>query len=90
MALENWNEFSETVVNYVDTLTASGDPDDVFTANMAKKWITKGTENERFRRCLECGYTFQTIEAIKFDDYWKDYAKETFNGDNKIQKEEKP
>ncbi|PHM18059.1 MAG: hypothetical protein CJD30_03605 [Sulfuricurvum sp. PD_MW2] len=35
----------------------------------------KGTENERFRKCNKCKKTFQTIEAIKFDDYWKDYAK---------------
>lgn len=35
----------------------------------------KGTENERFRKCEECGRTFQTVEAIKFDDYWKDYAR---------------
>jgi transcriptional repressor NrdR len=38
----------------------------------------KGTTNERFRRCKKCGYTFHTIEAVKFDDYWKQYAKEAF------------
>jgi transcriptional repressor NrdR len=43
-----------------------------------------GTENERFRKCTECDYSFSTVEAIKFDDYWKEYAKETYNGDNKI------
>ena len=47
MALENWNEFSETVVNYVEQLTASEDPDDVFIANMVKRWITRGTESPR-------------------------------------------
>ncbi len=39
---------------------------------------TTGTQNERFRTCLVCNYSFSTIEAIKFDDYWRDYAKETF------------
>ena len=43
-----------------------------------------GTENERFRKGLTCSFSFGTVEAIKFDDYWKEYAKETFNGDNKI------
>ena len=47
MTLENWNEFSETVVNYVEQLTASEDPDDVFIANMVKRWITRGTESPR-------------------------------------------
>ena len=39
----------------------------------------KGTQNERFRKCKKCGKTFQTVEAIKFDDYWREYARETFN-----------
>jgi transcriptional repressor NrdR len=39
---------------------------------------TKGSTNERFRRCKSCGYTFHTIEAVKFDDYWKQYAKEAY------------
>jgi transcriptional repressor NrdR len=29
---------------------------------------------ERFRKCLACGYAWQTIEAIKSDDYWREYA----------------
>lgn len=33
----------------------------------------KGQTNERFRKCDRCGYTFQTVEAIRFDDYWKEY-----------------
>ncbi|PLY06782.1 MAG: hypothetical protein C0625_08040 [Arcobacter sp.] len=49
---------------------------------------TTGIENERFRKCCECGHSFQTVEAIKFDEYWKDYAKETFNGTNKIKPEQ--
>lgn len=48
-----------------------------------------GTENERFRECLVCGYKFQTVEAIKFDSYWREYAKETFKEDNKIKHERK-
>ena len=42
------------------------------------------TEVERFRKCLSCDHCFSTVEAIKFDDYWREYAKETFNKDNKI------
>ncbi len=41
--------------------------------------ITKSTQNERFRKCLKCGYSFVTIEAIKFDNYWKEYAKALSN-----------
>lgn len=37
----------------------------------------KGTVNERFRKCKRCGYSFQTVEAIRFDDYWRQDAKET-------------
>lgn len=49
-----------------------------------------GVQNERFRKCTECGYTFSTIEAIKFDDYWREYAKETFSetDKSKIEREE--
>ncbi len=30
---------------------------------------------KRFRRCLDCGYTFPTTEAIDNDKYWNEYAK---------------
>ncbi len=43
-----------------------------------------GIENERYRRCFACKFTFATVEAIKFDDFWRVYAKETFNSTNKI------
>ena len=43
----------------------------------------KGTFNERFRVCLNCNYKFQTIEAVKFDNYWKEYAKETHDANIK-------
>ena len=43
MALENWDEYSETVVNYVDS---DGECDD-FSASMVKKFIKQGTENPR-------------------------------------------
>ncbi|PHO09767.1 hypothetical protein CPG37_07050 [Malaciobacter canalis] len=49
--------------------------------------VTTGLRNERFRKCLDCGHSFQTLEAIRFDDYWKEYAKETFNEDIKIKEE---
>lgn len=35
----------------------------------------KGTVNERSRKCPQCGYSFMTVEAIRFDDYWRDYAR---------------
>ena len=46
-----------------------------------------GLNNKRFRQCTreDCRNTFTTIEAIQFDDYWKDYARETFKSDNKIE-----
>ena len=44
MAMENWNEFSETVVAYCDSPNAQVDE---FTAGMAKNFIVKGTEEPR-------------------------------------------
>ncbi len=44
----------------------------------------KGQVNERFRKCKKCGYSFQTIEAIRFDDYWRDYAKDTADNEPDI------
>ena len=46
-----------------------------------------GLNNKRFRECVsnECRYSFSTIEAIQFDDYWREYAKDTFKSDNKIE-----
>lgn len=38
--------------------------------------VSTSTKTERFRKCPKCGKSFQTIEAVKFDDYWKKYAKE--------------
>lgn len=37
--------------------------------------VTTSTTTQRFRKCPKCGKTFQTVEAIRFDDYWKEYAK---------------
>ena len=48
-----------------------------------------GIQNERFRKCVICGYTFTTIEAIKFDSYWREYAKETFKQQIEEQKSKK-
>ncbi|MFV0481866.1 MAG: hypothetical protein ACK5LP_07770 [Campylobacteraceae bacterium] len=45
--------------------------------------VIKGTVNNRFRKCLNCGYTFQTVEAVKFDDYWKDYAAQAYETNKK-------
>lgn len=50
----------------------------------------KGSVNERYRKCKGCDYSFMTIEAIRFDDYWRDYAKESINMNPKdFKKEEK-
>ncbi len=44
---------------------------------------SKGTVNERFRKCPRCGYSFQTVEAVRFDDYWREYAKDTLETNTK-------
>jgi transcriptional repressor NrdR len=38
----------------------------------------------RFRKCLKCGYSWQTTEAIRFDDYWREYAKDLVDNNPKI------
>ena len=48
------------------------------------KAVVKGQTNHRFRKCTKCGYTFQTVEAIRFDDYWKEYAKSSSENDGDI------
>ena len=50
---------------------------------------TTGIRNERFRKCVKCKYSFTTVEAIKFDSYWGEYAKETFKKDSKSESERK-
>lgn len=50
------------------------------------KAVVKGQTNERFRKCPRCGYTFQTIEAIRFDDFWREYAKSSSENDRYISK----
>ena len=40
----------------------------------------KSDTNERFRRCIKCGYTFMSIELIKVDNWAKYYIKETQKG----------
>jgi len=45
-----------------------------------------GQTNERWRRCIQCGYTFGTIEAIRFDDYWREYARSSCENDRMISK----
>ncbi len=44
----------------------------------------KGVVNERFRKCKKCGFSFQTIEAVRFDEYWKEYCKETIENEPDI------
>ncbi|EIQ6991425.1 hypothetical protein LVO66_001794, partial [Campylobacter jejuni] len=40
----------------------------------------KSDTNERFRRCLKCGYTFTSIELVKVNEWAKLYIKETQKG----------
>ncbi|TQR29171.1 hypothetical protein DMB92_08520 [Campylobacter sp. MIT 99-7217] len=40
----------------------------------------KSDTNERFRRCVKCGYTFTSIELVKVDKYLEVYIKETQKG----------
>ncbi|MDR0467837.1 MAG: hypothetical protein LBG67_03210 [Campylobacteraceae bacterium] len=49
----------------------------------AVKCKINGTVNNRYRTCLECGHKFQTVEAIQFDNYWSEYAKETYEANKK-------
>lgn len=43
----------------------------------------KGLQNERYRKCPKCGYTWQTIEVIKYDFYPKAYLKSLFEVEEK-------
>jgi transcriptional repressor NrdR len=45
----------------------------------------KGVKNERFRKCKSCGFTFMTVEAIKFDSFWGEYMVEV----NKIEEKDR-
>ncbi|TKX29495.1 NrdR family transcriptional regulator [Campylobacter estrildidarum] len=40
----------------------------------------KSDINERFRRCVKCGYAFTSIELVKIDKYAEHYIKETQKG----------
>jgi len=35
----------------------------------------KGPVNERYRRCKDCGFTFLSIEQLKVESLWFEYAK---------------
>lgn len=37
----------------------------------------KGIVQERTRKCNDCGHVFQTFEALKYDEIWREYAKFT-------------
>jgi len=50
----------------------------------------KTTQVIRFRRCEKCKHTFQTVEAIKFDNYWRLYAKATYDENTQGKKQTKP
>lgn len=49
----------------------------------------KGLQNERTRHCQECGYTFQTVEIVKYDFHPKYYLKSLFEDEEKEAKEYK-
>ncbi len=44
----------------------------------------RGPTTHRFRKCTQCDATFQTIEAIRFDDYWREYARHSVEVDKDI------
>ena len=44
-----------------------------------------GESVDRFRLCLDCGFTFQTVEAATFDSTWRDHAKRAFETNTKIE-----
>lgn len=48
----------------------------------------KSFENRRFRVCLSCKKSFSTIEHVFYDDYLKDYFKETAPMSSKAKKDE--
>lgn len=35
----------------------------------------KGVVNERYRKCPSCSHSFLTVEAMKLDSFWLEYAK---------------
>lgn len=47
----------------------------------------KSTQTERFRKCPECGYTWQTIEIPKYDWYPKKFLKSLFDVEDEEEKE---
>ena len=49
----------------------------------------KGVVNERYRRCNECGHTFLTVEAVKIDSFWLDYAKHILETESNEEVKEK-
>lgn len=53
---------------------------------IVNKTIKTQNTNERYRQCLECKFTFITIEAIKTDKYWQEYAEYTFESNQKEDK----
>lgn len=53
---------------------------------IVNKTIKTPNTNERYRQCLECKYTFITIEAIRTDRYWLDYAEYTLDSNKKEDK----
>jgi transcriptional regulator NrdR family protein len=36
-----------------------------------------GAVRKRLRQCLECGYIYPTIETIQFDDFWREYLRDS-------------
>jgi transcriptional repressor NrdR len=47
-----------------------------------------GLVRRRFRKCLKCGHTFPTVEAVQFDAFWDDYLKDVYEADKKSFKKE--
>jgi len=53
------------------------------------KTLKTTNTNERYRQCLECKYTFVTIEAIKMPKYWQEYEQYIFDTNADIDKEKR-
>jgi transcriptional repressor NrdR len=39
---------------------------------------------KRFRKCCACGYSWQTIEAIEDDEYWREYKRITLDNNKTL------
>lgn len=55
---------------------------------VVNKTIKTQNTNERYRQCQVCKFTFVTLEAIKTDAYWSEYAKYTLESNSESEFEQ--